>query len=111
MISADGVVFAGDLVEEGAPPAFEDGYPLEWPATIDTLLKLVGGPVVPGHGDVVDRDFVTAQRALLEAVCCVARSGAGPGDWARTGLPERAGRVALDRARRQLDGRLSSRPD
>ena len=111
VISADGVVFAGDLVEEGAPPAFEDAYPMEWPGTIDALLRLVGGPVVPGHGDVVDRDFVTAQRTLLEAVRDVARSGAGPDDWARTALPERAGRVALDRARRQLDGRLSSRPD
>ena len=29
-----GVVFAGDLVEQGAPPGFEDSFPLDWPATL-----------------------------------------------------------------------------
>ena len=111
VIGVDGVVFAGDLVEEGAAPAFEDAYPLDWPDTIDALLRVVGGPVVPGHGDVVDRGFVTEQRTLLEAVRLVARSGAGPDEWARTGLPERSGRVALERARVQLEGGLSSRRD
>jgi glyoxylase-like metal-dependent hydrolase (beta-lactamase superfamily II) len=111
VIAVDGVTFAGDLVEEGAPPAFEDAYPLDWPDTIDALLGTVGGPVVPGHGDVVDRAFLNEQRTLLDAVRVVARSGAGPDQWARTGLPERAGRVALERARLQLAGRLSFRRD
>jgi glyoxylase-like metal-dependent hydrolase (beta-lactamase superfamily II) len=111
VIAVDRVVFAGDLVEEGAPPAFEDAYPLDWPDTIDALLRIAGGPVVPGHGHVVDREFVTDQRTLLEAVRLVGRSGAGPDEWARTGLPERAGRVALERVRRQLGGQLSSRRD
>ena len=36
-----GVVFAGDLVEEGAPPLYgDDAFPLEWPATLDRLLAL-----------------------------------------------------------------------
>jgi glyoxylase-like metal-dependent hydrolase (beta-lactamase superfamily II) len=30
VVAVDDVVFAGDLVEEGAPPAMEDAYPLEW---------------------------------------------------------------------------------
>ncbi len=56
------VVFAGDLVEEGAPPSFGDAFPLEWPATLGQLLDIAGdGQVVPGHGEVVDRDFVAAQ--------------------------------------------------
>jgi glyoxylase-like metal-dependent hydrolase (beta-lactamase superfamily II) len=111
VIVVDDVLFAGDLVEEGAPPAFEDAFPLDWSGTIDALLGLVAGPVVPGHGAVVDGHFVREQRNLLDAVVVVARSGAGPDEWARTGLPERAGRVALERARLQLAGRLSSRPD
>ena len=28
---------AGDLVEEGAPPSFGDGYPREWVTTLDLL--------------------------------------------------------------------------
>ncbi len=63
-----GVVFAGDLVEEGAPPAFGDSYPLEWPDTVERLGALIAGPVVPGHGDVVDADYVETQRQELQAV-------------------------------------------
>ncbi|WP_433253050.1 MBL fold metallo-hydrolase [Streptosporangium sp. CA-135522] len=64
-----GVVFAGDLVENGAPPAYGDAYPLEWPATVGGLLGLAGdGTVIPGHGDPVDRGFVVAQQAEIAAV-------------------------------------------
>jgi glyoxylase-like metal-dependent hydrolase (beta-lactamase superfamily II) len=62
------VVFAGDLVEEGAPPAFEDAWPAEWPGTLGRLHALARGPVVPGHGAVVDAAFVGAQREELLAV-------------------------------------------
>lgn len=72
-----GVVFAGDLVEESAPPAYGgDSFPLDWPATAGRLLDLVGAgdTVVPGHGDVVDRRFAAAQLDGLTAVADVARS-------------------------------------
>jgi len=62
-----GVVLAGDLVEEGAPPQFRDAHPLDWPATLDALLAgTTADTVVPGHGDVVDRGFVRAQRDVLQ---------------------------------------------
>jgi glyoxylase-like metal-dependent hydrolase (beta-lactamase superfamily II) len=67
------VVFAGDLVEEGAPPAFEDAWPGEWPATLGRLHALARGPVVPGHGAVVDAGFVGAQREELLAVLTALR--------------------------------------
>jgi glyoxylase-like metal-dependent hydrolase (beta-lactamase superfamily II) len=60
------VLFAGDLVEEGAPPSYgEDSFPLEWPATLDLLAELMGPStvVVPGHGVPVDTAYVEAQRA------------------------------------------------
>ena len=38
------VLVAGDLVEEGAPPSFDDSYPLEWPDTVAALLQLLAGP-------------------------------------------------------------------
>ncbi len=63
-----GVVFAGDLIEEGNPPAFQDSFPLEWPDTAERILGIAGGPVVPGHGAVVDRAYVEAQRRDLLAV-------------------------------------------
>ncbi len=71
----DGAVFAGDLVEEGAPPAFDDAFPAEWPATLGRLHLLNRGPVVPGHGAVVDAGFVGAQREELLAVLAAVRAG------------------------------------
>jgi len=35
------VMFAGDLLEEGAPPSFGDSFPLEWPATVEINLEKV----------------------------------------------------------------------
>lgn len=64
------VVFCGDLVEESADPAIDDGSDVvSWPATLDRMLEL-GGPdavYVPGHGAVVDAGFVARQRDWLTA--------------------------------------------
>ena len=73
------LLLAGDLVEEGAPPQFGDGFPLDSPATLDALLALVTGPVVPGHGAVVDKAFVAAQRAEVARLAEVARAGHAEG--------------------------------
>lgn len=63
------VLLAGDLVEEseasGGVPGFgDDCFPLEWPLTLDIVLGLTtsSSVVVPGHGAVVDREFVEDQR-------------------------------------------------
>ena len=70
------VVFAGDLVEESADPDIDaDSDVAAWPATLDRLLA-IGGPdaiYVPGHGSVVDAEFVRRQRDWLTA-----RAGRGP---------------------------------
>ena len=71
----DTVVFAGDLVEQGAPPQFDDAFPADWPATLGRLHALARGPVVPGHGAVVDADFVGAQRQELLALLGALRDG------------------------------------
>ena len=69
-----GVVFAGDLVEEGGPPVYgADAFPLEWPGTIDRLLALAPPVVVPGHGDVVGHGFVRGQRQELAAMAGLCR--------------------------------------
>jgi glyoxylase-like metal-dependent hydrolase (beta-lactamase superfamily II) len=70
------VLFAGDLVEEGAPPAFgKDAMPLRWPDAATALLAMAGdGTVVPGHGEPVDRAFVTAQRDELAVVAELCRA-------------------------------------
>ncbi len=62
------VLFAGDLVEEGNPPGFDDSFPFDWPGTLGRVHALARGPVVPGHGAVVDGTFVRDQRAELSAL-------------------------------------------
>jgi len=64
------VVFTGDLVEESAEPAIDaDSDVAAWPATLDRILA-IGGPeaiYVPGHGKVVDAEFIGCQREWLKA--------------------------------------------
>lgn len=69
-----GVLFAGDLVEQGADPDFTDAYPLDWPAAVTELLRLGPRTVVPGHGDPVDAEFVTAQRDDLTTLAALCRA-------------------------------------
>jgi glyoxylase-like metal-dependent hydrolase (beta-lactamase superfamily II) len=66
-----GVVFAGDLVEQGAPPDLADAVVADWPHTLDALLGLAPRLVVPGHGNPVDAAFVAGQRAELAQVAAL----------------------------------------
>ncbi|MBB5075910.1 MBL fold metallo-hydrolase [Nonomuraea endophytica] len=102
-----GVVFAGDLVEEGAPPAFGDSYPLDWPATMSAMLAALPEPViVPGHGAVVDRAFAQGQRDELAEVAALASRAHAEGLRDLIGrfpYPEDVARQAIERAFEQLD--------
>lgn len=66
VVRAGGAVFAGDILEESAPPYFGDSYPLEWPDTAEALLD--GDVYIPGHGDVMGASEAAAQLADLRAV-------------------------------------------
>ena len=68
-----GAVFAGDRVEQGAPPQFGDAFPQSWPAALDGVLALDAPIVLPGHGEPVDHKFVRDQRAELVLVAELCR--------------------------------------
>jgi glyoxylase-like metal-dependent hydrolase (beta-lactamase superfamily II) len=113
------VVFAGDLVEESADrdatPGFgTDCWPLEWADTLDRVIGLLTprSQVVPGHGIVVDRDFVESQRDdiadVAEIIRGLAASGVPVDDALRAG--EQAARPAplaasIDTARGAVEDR------
>lgn len=70
------VVWAGDLVENGALPFYGDGYPLDWPATAAALAAMVApgtGVIVPGHGDRAGRAFADAHAESIAALADLAR--------------------------------------
>jgi glyoxylase-like metal-dependent hydrolase (beta-lactamase superfamily II) len=78
------VLLTGDLVEESGPPGFGvDCHPLDWPGTLDVVLNLAGSAtvVVPGHGALVDRDFVEQQRQDIAIAAQVVQ------DLAASGVP------------------------
>ncbi len=106
-----GVLFAGDLLEADATPYFGDGYPLDWPGTVERLLDLVTGPVLPGHGSLGDRAFVESQLADFRTVAATARAlHAGEFDRqaaiAAMPYPKAAAEGPLDRALAQLRGEI-----
>jgi glyoxylase-like metal-dependent hydrolase (beta-lactamase superfamily II) len=105
------LILAGDLIEEGAPPSFQDSYPMDWPGTLGRLLDVADGPIVPGHGEVVDKSFIEGQLADLSALAQLARRVRFDGGSANDALPlapfpATAARVALRRAFAQLEGEL-----
>jgi glyoxylase-like metal-dependent hydrolase (beta-lactamase superfamily II) len=111
------VLFAGDLLENGSPPYFGDGFPMDWPATIEAMLPLVGDAtrVVPGHGDVAGRAFVETsleqQRGLVALAERIQAGDVSLDDGlADPSAPWGGGpliREGLDRALGQLRGEIA----
>ncbi len=105
------VLFAGDLIENGSPPSFGDGYPIAWPSAVEQLLPLATGAVVPGHGAVGDRAFVQSQLAAFRGLADLAREvqdGSLNIEAAIAGSPfgPRTPRDAFERALAELRGEL-----
>ena len=112
-VSGSEVTFAGDLIENGAPPSFGDSFPIDWPAAVARLLRVISpnGPVVPGHGLVADRAFVAGQYQELARVAQIARElhqAGAPPDAIPPEAPysDAVMRAAIVRALAQLDGSL-----
>jgi glyoxylase-like metal-dependent hydrolase (beta-lactamase superfamily II) len=102
-----GVLFVGDLLENGAPPSFGDSFPAAWAETARRLVDLRAATYVPGHGDPADHRFAEGQAAALAALAEIARqvvAGSMGGDEAlrRSPFPAATSRVALERARLEL---------
>jgi glyoxylase-like metal-dependent hydrolase (beta-lactamase superfamily II) len=74
VIRVDDVLFAGDLIEESAPPIFYDGWPLEWATTLDRMAAEPFRLAVPGHGDVMTPGAVQTQREEIAAIAALART-------------------------------------
>ncbi len=117
LIPDAGTTLAGDLVEVGAPPAFDDAWPLEWAPTLVDLLALSAAEgadtvFVPGHGAATGAYYVRAQHADLARLEWLCRDGHADGAPAeeiarRAPFGVEASRVAVRRAYAYLDGTLS----
>jgi glyoxylase-like metal-dependent hydrolase (beta-lactamase superfamily II) len=73
------VVSTGDMIH-GFLPYIADGYPREWPATIDAVGRLEFDRIVPGHGPVhFDRVRLRHMRDYLEELSGRVAEGKGAG--------------------------------
>lgn len=102
-VEGHGVVFLGDLIEEGSPPYFDDSYPIDWPGTLTAALAGGDATLVPGHGDTMSPAGAHQQLQELEAVAELARScveeGMAVTDAAKYGpYPQEVMLSALSRA-------------
>jgi glyoxylase-like metal-dependent hydrolase (beta-lactamase superfamily II) len=105
------VLFAGDLLENDAVPWFGDGYPLDWPATVERMVPMVRGTVIPGHGSVGDRRFVERSLEAFRSVADLARrvhAGELDREAGLAAMPFASENAIepLDRALAQLHGEL-----
>jgi len=116
LIPDAGVTLTGDLVEVGAPPAFDDSWPLEWAPTLAELLALSAAEgadtvFVPGHGATTGAYYVRAQHAdlaRLEWLCREGHADCAPAEEValRSPFGLTAARSAVRRAYAYLDGRI-----
>lgn len=61
-----GVLIAGDLVEESGPPQFgTDAYADDWARSLARVRELGARVWIPGHGSVVDEEFVIRQNRWI----------------------------------------------
>ena len=75
LVGAGNVLFAGDLVEEGTDPAFEDSFPTDWIRTLGKMMALedLYDVFVPGHGQPVGVDEVVTQMKTMRSGIRVTR--------------------------------------
>jgi glyoxylase-like metal-dependent hydrolase (beta-lactamase superfamily II) len=75
LVGAGSVLFTGDLVEEGADPAFEDSFPVDWVRTLGKMVALedLYDVFVPGHGAPVGVAEVTTQMNKMRTAIRVTR--------------------------------------
>jgi glyoxylase-like metal-dependent hydrolase (beta-lactamase superfamily II) len=115
VLSVEGadVLCAGDLLENGAVPYFGDGFPLDWPATAQAILALLGDRtvVIPGHGEPAGRVFAERQADEIERIAALGRAvHAGKLDLeaalAQAPWPPEDSRKPVERAIAQLRGML-----
>ena len=103
-----GVLFAGDLLENGEAPGFTDSYPIAWADTGRRLMGLVDRVAVPGHGDPFDVHEAAEQVEQLGSLAELGRdaaSGAIGLDEAirRSPFPAEPTAEALERGRLELE--------
>ena len=74
-----GIIFTGDVAQDGGVPYFGDSYPEEWPDTDDRLVEVPAERFVSGHGPVGDHAALVEARDFIYALVGSLRESARDG--------------------------------
>lgn len=104
LLPAEGVLYSGDILFNGAHPIAWAGPLTNWIAACDRVLALDPAVIVPGHGPLADGGAVAELKAYLEYVLGHARrcrdEGMTPLEAAREVARDRWGGLGRARAAR-----------
>lgn len=75
LVGTASTLFAGDLVEEGGYPHFEDSYPADWADALRQLsaLRHRYEHLVPGHGELLSDGEIKAMATTMSTAVRLAR--------------------------------------
>ena len=73
-IPTDGILVAGDLLEDGISILSDASTPTGWAAVLDSLSRLDVRVLLPAHGAVQDRQLLDRQKELFSSVVREART-------------------------------------
>ncbi len=85
------VVFTSDNVTNGAPPFMHQALPFEWVDSLKKMQKLEVDKLVPGHGPVADRTYLSDMISIIEGAIAAVQAAIKRG----LSLEEAQGSVSL----------------
>jgi glyoxylase-like metal-dependent hydrolase (beta-lactamase superfamily II) len=100
-LPAEGIVFAGDLVSWPVPLVGTTSFPADFATTVEKLIALRAGVVVPGHGPVLRDD--THLRTVVRLLAAI-RDGTAAAVARGETLEQTRKSVDLGEFRRALAG-------
>ena len=80
----EGILFTGDVAQDGGVPYMGDSYPEEWPDTDDRMVEIEADRFVSGHGPVGERPALLEARDFIHQLSAALISAAADGQDAVT---------------------------
>jgi cyclase len=73
-LPAEGVVFTADIVFHRRKSWLQDGDPAQWLESLGRIKQLDAGVIVPGHGEICQKDYLEEQADIIHGWVEVVRA-------------------------------------
>ena len=80
----EGILFTGDVAQDGGVPYMGDSYPEEWPDTDDRMVEIPADRFVSGHGPVGNHAALLEARDFIHDLSGALKSASDDGQDATT---------------------------